>query len=331
MFLERLLLTNFRCFGPIAPPLTLGAGLTAFVGANGSGKTAVMQALLRLFGVTGDQRRLRRQDFHVPLNELVPALQRTLAIEAVVAFPELAIPGADDSVIPEFFHQMATDEAGRLKCRLRLQATWTDDGSLDGVIEQKFWAIRTFGEFGDGDCIELKAADRARIQMIYVPATRDGTSQVAAFLRGRLWRAINWSGAVRDAFRVAGTAMNTAFVDEPAVNTVTQAITRRWQEMHSAGTDTTPVFRTIDSRFEEFIRGVEVVFHPDEAGRHRALDELSDGQRSLFHLAMTAATLDAESRMLTDPAAAGFSPDGVPLPALTLRGAGHPRAGRVGR
>jgi hypothetical protein len=39
-------------------------------------------------------------------------------------------------------------------------------------------------------------------------------------------------------------------------------------------------------------------FHPDEAGRERSLDDLSDGQRS--------------------PAAVGFHAGGVPLPALTL-------------
>ncbi len=33
-----------------------------------------------------------------------------------------------------------------------------------------------------------------------------------------------------------------------------------------------------------------------QAGRERSLDDLSDGQRSLFHLAMTAATLDVEAR-----------------------------------
>ncbi|ANH04022.1 hypothetical protein shn_08180 [Shinella sp. HZN7] len=156
-----------------------------------------MQALQRLFGVTGDQRRLRRQDFHIPSAELASPLQRSFTLEAIIAFPELDAGGAGGAAVPEFFHQMAADEAGRLKCRLRLEATWTDDGSLDGTIEQKYWAIRTFGQFADADCTELKATDRARIQMIYVPATRDGASQVTAFLRGRLWRAINWSQGVR--------------------------------------------------------------------------------------------------------------------------------------
>ncbi len=37
------------------------------------------------------------------------------------------------------------------------------------------------------------------------------------------------------------------------------------------------------------------MFLPDETGRERALDDLSDGQRPLFHLAMRAATLDVEA------------------------------------
>jgi putative ATP-dependent endonuclease of OLD family len=133
MFIERLILTNFRCFGPQSRSIDLALGLTTFVGVNGAGKTAVMQALLRLFGVTGDQRRLRRQDFHIPVAEDGPVLQRSFVIEAIIAFPELDSEESDDAAIPEFFNHMAADEEGKLKCRLRLQATWTDDGSLDGA------------------------------------------------------------------------------------------------------------------------------------------------------------------------------------------------------
>jgi putative ATP-dependent endonuclease of OLD family len=317
MHIERLILTNFRCFGAVPTIIELTPGLTTFIGVNGAGKTAVLQALQRLFGITGEQRRLRRQDFHVPAAEQAAPAQRTLILEVILAFPELDA-GGDAGAIPEFFQQMAADAAGQLKCRLRLEATWTDDGSLEGTVEQKYWAVRTFGAFADADCIEMKAIDRARIQMIYVPASRDGASQVTAFLRGRLWRAINWSQGVRQTFADTGTALNGAFAGEPAVGIVVGAVTRRWQEVHTAGTDTTPLFRPIDLRFQEFIRKVEVVFRPDEAGRERALDDLSDGQRSLFHLAMTAATLDVETTIVGDPAGQGFQPEGVPLPALTL-------------
>ena len=123
---------------------------------------------------------------------------------------------------------------------------------------------------------------------------------------------------VQDTFSAAGATLNNAFAGEAAIDIVAAAMRRRWQEVHTAGTDATPLFRPVDLRFQEFIRKVEVVFHPDEAGRERALDDLSDGQRSLFHLAMTAATLDVEGHIAADPVAAGFQPDGIPLPALTL-------------
>jgi putative ATP-dependent endonuclease of the OLD family len=318
MFIEQLTLINFRCFGQEGTSIHFKSGLTAFVGANGTGKTAVMQAFQRLFGISGDQRRLRRQDFHVPATETQAPQQRNLIIEVILAFPELDATDQDAAAVPEFFQQMAADDAGRLKCRLRLEASWTEDGSLEGAIEQKYQAIRAIGAFNDADRVDLKPTDRARVQMIYVPASRDGASQVATFLRGRLWRAINWSAGVRDTLMEMGSALNGVFAGEAAVDVVAEAVRKRWQEIHTAGTDTTPILRPLDLRFPEFVRKVEVIFRSDEAGRDRALDDLSDGQRSLFHLAMTAATLDVEQRIAVDPVAAGFQAGGVALPALTF-------------
>ncbi len=318
MFIERLVLSNFRCFGPDPCMIDLAHGLTAFVGDNGTGKTAAMLALQRMFGITNEQRRVCRQDFHVPVAEVGPTAQRSLVVEVIVAFPELDQDGGDQDAVPEFFHQMAADDAGRMKCRLRLQASWTDDGSLDGFVEQKVLAIRKFGEYAEGDTSELSGMDRGRVQMIYVPASRDAASQVTAFLRGRIWRAINWSQRVRDTFADAGGRLNEAFEGEAGVDIVAETVKRRWQEVHSAGTDTVPIFRPVDLRFHEFIRHVHVMFHPDEAGRERALEDLSDGQRSLFHFAMTAATLDVEAHIAANRQADGFQGDDVVLPALTL-------------
>lgn len=318
MILERLVLQNFRCFGPAGQTVHVDSGITALVGMNGSGKTAFMQALMRLFGVTADQRRLRRQDFHVPAHEEPPASQRSLVIEVVLAFPELDADGDDASPIPVFFQQMATDDSGTPKCRLRLEATWTDDGSVDGTIEERLVAVRTLDDFDEDDCVAVKAFERSRIQMIYLPAARDGSSQVNAFLRGRLWRAISWSDNLAQTLAEAGQGLNEAFTGEPAVAAIAQAVAMRWQEVHSAATDAEPVFRPVDLRLQEFVRKVEVIFTPDESGGERNLDELSEGQRSLFHLAMTAATLDIEGRIAAAPETKGFQPGGIPLPVLTL-------------
>jgi len=106
MQLESLVLTNFRCFGPTPETVRFSSEVTTFVGTNGAGKTAVMLALLRMFGVAGDQRRLRRHDFHVPSDEAEAPAQRTLALEAVLAFPELSDEDADHDAVPQFFQQM---------------------------------------------------------------------------------------------------------------------------------------------------------------------------------------------------------------------------------
>lgn len=317
MHIERLELEGFRCFGPARTTVALGPELVALVGDNGTGKTAMMQALQRMFGVTTEQRRLRKQDFHVPFNEPARPLVRTLVVEAIVAFPELD-DDKDSPAVPAFFKNMAAEENGNLKVRLRLEATWSDDGTLDGAIDETYSAVQTFGDFEDDDLQRLKGPDRSRIQLYYIPATRDGASQVAAFVRGRLWRAINWSQGVKDSLTGAGENVNAAFAGEAAVASISTAVTQRWQQLHSAGTDTLPIFQPVDTRWQEFVRRVEVVFHPNELGQDRALEELSDGQRSLFHLAMAAATLDIESRLASAHVPAGFVDDGVALPALTL-------------
>ena len=47
-------------------------------------------------------------------------------------------------------------------------------------------------------------------------------------------------------FTNAGAALNGAFAGEPAVDVIAAAVTRRWQEVYTAGTETTPVFRPLD-------------------------------------------------------------------------------------
>jgi putative ATP-dependent endonuclease of OLD family len=319
LYIELVTLKDFRSFGAAGQSITFEPDLTTLVGANGAGKTVLMQALQRMFGISNEQRMIRRQDFHVPASEDETVSKRTLALEAIVAFPELDDEEGDHSAIPDFFHHMSvTNEDGKLKCRLRLDAEWEDDGSIDGYITSQFRAVTTWGEPEDTDFYNLRPADRSRIQLIYVPATRCAASQVSAFLKGRLWKAINWSEKVRSSFTDKATELNEVFEGENAINTVTGKLTKRWQELHSAGTDSTPKFRPVDLRFEEFVRKVEVLLHPDESGRDRSIDELSDGQSSLFHIAMTSATIDVETEILAQPECEDFLGADLPLPSLTI-------------
>ncbi|MEV4201092.1 ATP-dependent nuclease [Micromonospora globbae] len=369
MFIDKLVLENFKCFGPGRTSIHLGPGLTAFIGANGSGKTAACEALLRLFGITGQERAVRVDDFHVPTDEAEAPNTRTLTIEAVLAFPELnedadgkdvddenfdedgtdgenfddedldeddtdgednenadcenseslAERWASHRAVPEFFTRMAATEDGDLRVRIVLKAQWVDDGTVDGAITETRIVVSTLAEeYGEEEYAPLPPAERSRIQMIYIPASRDGARQVTAFLRSRLWRAAQWSADLRKMVSDHAADVAGQFTDEPVVRAVERALTSRWQELHDAGTHSVPKLRLLDGNFDQLVRNTELVFEPDYSGQARPARLLSDGQRSLLHLALTAAALDVEAAVYDRRHHADFTLDTAQLPNLTL-------------
>lgn len=307
MKIERISLENFRCFGPRRTPIRFRPEVTTFVGGNGSGKTAAFQALSRLFGVTPGQRAVRRQDFHVPADRQELESGATLSVEAIFAFPELE--GLDEDAVadavPELFLQMAASApGGPLKVRMVLRATWTDDGTPDGSIDEDIrWVTTLDDEFDWDDCKRVQAVERGAIQLIYVPAARDAATQVTALLKGRLWQAARWSEGFKDRSARSAAIIQRRFEREEPARFVIERLEERWKQVHEADTDTTPLLRLVETRFEELVRRAEFAFSPDEAGREHALADLSDGQRSLFHIALTAATLEVERDAFAVPQA----------------------------
>ncbi|MBJ7322843.1 MAG: AAA family ATPase [Rhodococcus sp.] len=332
MHLERVTLTNFQCFGPSPHTITFDKRLTALLGVNASGKTAALQALLRLFSVVADQRDIRVEDFHVPHDETEAATVRTLRVDTVFAFPELATDSSLDAgngnadevganataTVPEFFAQMAADSEGQLKLRIVLDATWTADGSASGLIEDQRRIAYTFDDDFEDQCVDLRASDRNRIQAVYVPATRDGSRQVSSFLKGRLWRASTWSEGFRDHITSAANDLSDKFKTEAVVATVTEAIATRWQELHHLSTDQNPTFEPITRDMTLLVSNAEMLFEPTATGRTRSARELSDGQQSLLHIALTAATLDLESEIALGKHDDKFDMMATALPTLTL-------------
>lgn len=329
MFIEKVVVDNFKCFGPGRSTVRLEAGLTTFIGVNGSGKTAVCEALQRLFGITGQERTVRRDDFHVPADEVSAPTGRELTIEAVLAFPELdgdledsdgpTGAGGRYRAVPELFRRMASTEQGQLKVRVVLTAQWVDDGTVDGAVSDTRIVVGTLADaYRDEDVVILSPAERSRIQMIYIPASRDGARQVTAFLRSRLWRTARWSTGLRDLLGARTAEVAERFADEPVVTAVEKALTDRWQELHGAGTHADPRLRLLDGELDQMVGNSELVFEPDHGGRARSARLLSDGQRSLLHLAMAAATLDVETAVCDGRHDGDFSLDAARLPNLTL-------------
>jgi putative ATP-dependent endonuclease of the OLD family len=87
--LTQLRISNFQSFGQ--EPTVIGfEAMTFLLGPNGTGKTAVLQALARLFGFDPSLRRVRRTDFHITSKDFSKGDINTLElwVEAQFEFPE---------------------------------------------------------------------------------------------------------------------------------------------------------------------------------------------------------------------------------------------------
>jgi|AntRauTorckE6833_2_1112554.scaffolds.fasta_scaffold11116_4 predicted ATP-dependent endonuclease of OLD family len=82
MKIKELKLINFQCFKKEEIELD---DLTVFIGANSSGKTAVQEALLKLFGRDRSQRNIKNSDFYLAKEEnFNESEKRELSLEAVI-------------------------------------------------------------------------------------------------------------------------------------------------------------------------------------------------------------------------------------------------------
>jgi putative ATP-dependent endonuclease of the OLD family len=321
MQLERMTISNFRCFGLDEVSIDFESGITAIVGNNGSGKTAVFAALSKLFGTSAPLRAIRKSDFHLAIDDDELASGSELHVDCVFGFSELEDDDADDPGVPEVFtHMSASGVDEPLKLRIRLQAKWTDDSTPEGAIDTEVrWVATLDNDFEWEECSKVHAVERNFIQLVYVPASRNAFDQVTNLLKGRLWRAALWSNDLTTAAVEGSQDIQEQFEDEAAAKFIAARLEKRWNEVHQADTDTKPSLRLIENNLADLVRRAEFAFYPDAAGQPRRLEDLSDGQKSLFHIALTAATLEIERDALAvDAADSAFDQTKLRRTYLTL-------------
>ncbi|HEY0120824.1 MAG TPA: AAA family ATPase [Rhizobium sp.] len=304
MRIESATLSGFRCFGsnPITVPIS--SEITAVVGPNAAGKTALLHALSKLFGVSRAQRIVQRSDFHLGANDDPDDREaKDLFIDVLIGLPELADGTATpETIAPSFRHMQIEREGKSPVCRMRLEARWEDDGTAEGEVSQELFWIDTL----DDDPAEDKrhpvsAADRGLIQLYYTPASRDAAAQIKATtgaLAARLLRAIEWSSGTEEAVQEATQNLATAFEGESAIAAIGKALQARWSGLHDDVVDTTPRLSLVSRRFEDVVNKIAVIFEQGPDGQERGLDALSDGQQSLFYFALAAAVFDLEREVV---------------------------------
>jgi len=321
--LENVTLSGFRCFGPQPTTMAVAPDITAVIGPNAAGKTALLHGLSKLFGVTRAQRTVQRSDFHVaPDADPDDRSPKTLFIEVLVVLPELADGTATpETVAPAFRHMLLTRKKQPPVCRVRLEARWEDDGTVEGEVSQELYWVDSLEPDPPADKKKtVPASDRGLIQLYYTPASRDAAAQVratAGALAARLLRAIEWSEKTQEAVASASHSLTTAFEGEAAIAAIGKALQARWTTLHDENVAIKPRLSLVSSRFEEVINKIAVIFEQGPDGRERGLDALSDGQQSLFYFALAAAVFDMERQVVTGKVG-GFHKDQLHIPALSI-------------
>ena len=315
MQLSRITLQGFRCFGS-EPTIVDISPLTAFVGTNGAGKTAVLMALVRMFGITSAQRNLMKEDFHVAVGNEA-ADERTLRIEARFDFPELMDEeeGSRSAAVPECLRHILVTGTAVPFCRVQLVATWRKSAAVEGDIEAKLSWINSAEEVPPEEAIiSLQSIERSLIQVFYVPATRDAVRELKAVggtILTRALRRIAWSDGVRETVRDHADELTGAVRSEPAVAALETELKRHWADLHGGAAG--PSFRFGESEIDNVLRGLDVRLEGASAIT-QSIELLSEGERSLLYFALVEATLAFEASL----AAGGEEETGSATPALTI-------------
>jgi putative ATP-dependent endonuclease of the OLD family len=314
MKINSITLRGYRCFDEVGQTFDLD-DLTCFVGPNASGKTAAMMALVRMFGEAGGQRRILPSDFHLAYGEELSSKPiRTLTIECRLRFPELDSDGAGTVPgVPETFNQMIVDDPeGTPYCRIRLEATWTDDHTVSGEVDQSLWWITTNSEdetiIQTNNRIKVQPGDRSRIRVIYVGAVRDPEEQIRTTTStsfGRTLESLEWNGADTLLDEKLGD-LRTLIDGIPGVEKLNRELQQAWTGLYNGEVAKRVAFKSGDEDAASLIKGLVPSFGPGEDRPNITVRELSDGLRSLFSLSLSLGLFHVEELIRQDPVAAGF-------------------------
>ncbi|MGR9422221.1 ATP-dependent nuclease [Rhizobium leguminosarum] len=190
MYIAEIRIENFRLFGSAdrAFNLPLNPGLTALVGENDAGKTAIIDALRLVLG-TRDQDTLRVDsvDFH----QSVPGAERADQIVVRLTFRGLTI--ADRGAFAEFL----TYETVGDKVETALVVTWVakrnaKESSSRRVLPPEW---RTGGK-GDGPLMDLGA--RSLLTATYLRPLRDAERAMSAGRGSRLSQILQHTAEIRN-------------------------------------------------------------------------------------------------------------------------------------
>lgn len=293
MKLKKLKICNFRSFQN--EEIIEFDEINGLIGANSTGKSSALMALCKLFSENSSERLIGKKDFF----QAEMTNQRTLYIEAIL---ETSIDTTETPLFLE--HYVVNDEGADPYLRIRLEATWEEDSTVEGAIDSRIYFITCTEdeEIGDED---RKPANRNilnKIRVIYVPALRNPNLQlrnVSGSMMSRLVKGINWSTQTRENIQELIENLNNVTASEKGVEILQQSINTEWKKYQSDRRYANANLIFNSDNIESTFTKPEVVFSSDGIQKSN-IDDLGDGHRSLFYISMIESFLDIEDRIIRE-------------------------------
>ncbi|MEB9686173.1 ATP-dependent endonuclease [Bacillus thuringiensis serovar pingluonsis] len=307
MLISELHVSNFRSFG-YESQLIETENLTALIGANSSGKTSLIMALLRLFGQKNIDRTLVKTDFHIPESADVSKIKEIeLMIEAKIIFPELKLQSpAEVKAIPEYIKHLTIEETGADPyLRIRLKGKWVQGSTPEGNIEQELVYVKTpySHEEKEEDLTRVPIHHQKLIQMMYIPAMRDPAKQLKNASGTLLWRifdGIDWPEKLNDDLKSLTSPIETLFKEIPSIKGIQGILNTQWNKYHKDERYSNSRFKFNGNSLDEFLKNVEILFNPTVDGNSVKVDSLGDGLKSLFYITLVSTLLEIENKQEKD-------------------------------
>ncbi|EOI6440850.1 AAA family ATPase [Yersinia enterocolitica] len=294
MKITQMEIKGFKSFDNVGQTININS-FTSLIGGNGTGKTAVLLALTRMFGVKSSDRIVQVEDFYVPPgDEIEDQNEREISIRVRFEFAELK-DGEDDSVA-DFFKHLVSSEADEIPyCIAKLKAKWIKTNLAEGDIESDLvWEI---GEYEKN----ITAYERSKIHVHYVPAYRDPAQQLkqtAGTIMHRLINAVEWSEQMGTTVEEVAVSIGKQFQEEVGIKTITSSLGKNWKTLFSGGYFEELKIQPVMNGIEDVLKHIDTVFMPTPVTQPLPTERLSDGMKSLFYLSLVKSAFDIEDEII---------------------------------
>lgn len=303
MKIEKIVVEGFKCFNERTEVFL--NDFNGIIGNNGVGKTAILEALSRCFDIDSRKRGIKKEDFYCQRGEsLDKKKERKLSIDIFLTFPKLE--SEKEEGIPEFFSHLTIDSPGQPpKCRIRLEALWTNTNVPGGDIDESIFFVKHLdNNVSEEDKNGKVTADiRSKIRVHYIPATRDPQEhmkQSANSVLYQLIKSVNWSESIKDKFETLNNDFNILFKKEKGISIITEKMSTAWGDLHNEDIYKTVNISPLSNEFESIIAKINATFSPTDTGGEDSHEKLSDGMKSLFYFTLIKSMFDIEDEIIKE-------------------------------